>query len=259
MGIVFWRFERHFRFERWFTVIGAFLDNINDVARGAEVAFFAGTDTAIQASTVAGAIAAPQTNNLIANDAGKTSIAHTAASSSARTVARAPARAVRLSARSALPAGVADAEAAALTYAVAAAVVELLTSHHLLAVHASEPEPTVGRVICASDLLHLLQRVCVDVADLVRWPHGQAHDDRKRVTDGKTVATASSSGACGPSPVTKRCRNVATFFLFTSHAPPSLTTPSSCSLSVGVICLLQVCVHLGGSIVLFVLPPVFLL
>jgi len=174
-------------------VIGALSDRINDVAGGAEVVFLTGTDTAIQAGTVPGAVAISQTNYFIANDAGKTSIAHATTSSGTRTMPRAPAWAVQLGARGTLPARVADAVAAALTNSVAAAVVELLAGYHLFTVHASESEPAVGCVICTPDLRHLRQCVCVDVADLVQWPNGQTNDEkRKSATHAKAVPTTAS-------------------------------------------------------------------
>jgi len=169
------------------------LDDINDVAGGTEVAFLTGTDAAIQAGPVPGAVAAPQTDYFVANDAGKTSIAHTAASGGTRTMPGAPTWAVRLGARGTLPARVADAVAATLTNSVAAAVVELLAGYHLFTVHASESEPAVGCVICTPDLRHLRQCVCVDVADLVHWPNGQTNDEkRKSVTHAKAVPTTAS-------------------------------------------------------------------
>jgi len=126
---------------------------------------------------VPGAVAISQTNYFIANDAGKTSIAHATTSSGTRTMPRAPACAVRLGARGTLPARVADAVAAALTNSVAAAVVELLAGYHLLTVLAGEPEPAAGCVICMPYFMHLLQCVCVDVADLVHWPNNKAQNE----------------------------------------------------------------------------------
>lgn len=140
---------------------------------------------------MASAVAASQANDLIANDASEPCVANTPAGSCACAVARAATWTVRLFARSALPPGVANAVTAALAYSVPAAVVKLLTRHHLTAVQPSEPQSTVGAVVGSPNLF---ERVRICVADLVHWPQGQAHRKHGNgKTDGDWLPSAPST------------------------------------------------------------------
>ena len=127
--------------------------DVNDVTRAAQIALFALADAAGETSPVSSAVSSSQANYLIADDAGIPSVTHAAARYCTGAVPRALTRAVGLLAGRPFPPRVTYTKTSSLAQPMAAAVVKLLTRHHLTAQKPRKPQAAICSIVCSPHLL----------------------------------------------------------------------------------------------------------